>query len=140
MQHDILARLPHQPPFRFVSQLLEIAPTESAKGVWDVSGDETFFQGHFPDKPLVPGVLLVEALAQLVGLLAASDSAAMPTHGRLAHVDVRFSKAVAPPARIMLTAKVHRVMGHLYQCEVQAESAGDVAAHGTLVVAIGGVQ
>src|SRR3954454_6325779 len=65
---DYLARLPHQPPFRFVSKIVEMREGDSAEGVWSLSGQEPFFTGHFPGRPLVPGVLIAEALAQLSGL------------------------------------------------------------------------
>src|SRR4051812_38571402 len=59
---DYLSRLPHQPPFRFVSRITEMRDGDSAEGVWSVHGTEAFFAGHFPGRPLVPGVLIVEAL------------------------------------------------------------------------------
>ena len=67
---DPLERLPHGPEFRFITRLTSAKPGEEATGVWEVSGEEPFFKGHFPGNPLVPGVLLTEALAQLSGLAA----------------------------------------------------------------------
>ena len=65
--------LPHRPPFLFVDEILEIAPGESARGVWRLTGDEWFFPGHFPGRPTLPGVLMCEAIAQVGALAVLSD-------------------------------------------------------------------
>ena len=125
---DPLERLPHRDPFRFVSKVTSIKPGESAEGVWSVKGDEPFFAGHFPGNPLVPGVLLAEALAQISGFAGDGEK------GKLAHVDVRFDQVVAPPADIVLKSKRVRSMGHLQYFEVSAEVKGQVVARGSLTL------
>lgn len=140
---DILDALPHRPPFRFISDGIELFDGQSGKAVWRVAGDEPFFAGHFPGAPMVPGVLIGEALAQLCGLVVvdrqgAREAAGGPSPGKLAHLDLRFSRAVAPPADILLEGKLERVFGELWQFDVTARVGGNRVAYGTLTLAIAG--
>jgi 3-hydroxyacyl-[acyl-carrier-protein] dehydratase len=64
-----LSSLPHGPEFRFIDEITELVPGSSANAVWKLKGDEEFLRGHFPGAPLMPGVLMIEALAQLGGIL-----------------------------------------------------------------------
>jgi 3-hydroxyacyl-[acyl-carrier-protein] dehydratase len=132
-QPDPLARLPHGEAFRFVSRVTQVKEGESARGVWVVTGKEHFFTGHFPGRPVVPGVLLAEALAQISGL---SGDWGAGADVRLAHADVRFDQAVVPPAEITLESRFTREMGTLRQYEVSASVGGAVVARGT--IALGG--
>jgi 3-hydroxyacyl-[acyl-carrier-protein] dehydratase len=129
-QQDWLAKLPHGPEFRFVSSVRDVKPGESAVAVWDVRGGEEFLKGHFPGRPLVPGVLITEALAQAAGLAAASEAKG----GMLAHVDMRFLAPVIPPATIELHASVKGTLDRARLCEVEAIVAGKVVARGTLAI------
>jgi 3-hydroxyacyl-[acyl-carrier-protein] dehydratase len=131
---DYLSRLPHQPPFRFITRLTDVRPGDSAEGVWSVVGNEAFFAGHFPGRPLVPGVLLVEALAQLSGIAGPAVSPTDHEEGKLAHADVRFDEPIAPPADIVLKSKLGRVMGALQQFNVEASVKGVVAARGSVTL------
>jgi 3-hydroxyacyl-[acyl-carrier-protein] dehydratase len=128
---DVLSRLPHTEPFRFVSSLLQHTAGESAVGVWRVSGSEAFFAGHFPGQPIVPGVLLAEALAQVSGLIVGDSSRG---HGRLAHVDLRFEQAVIPPADVQLQSRLTRTLGALRQFDVTATVAGQIVARGAVAI------
>ena len=128
-RRDPLGRLPHQPPFRFVSRVLNVIPRASAEGIWAVTGSEDFFKGHFPGRPIVPGVLITEAMAQLCGL-----AHQIGDEGRLAHIDVRIDSAVVPPAEVQLQCKVNAVIGRLVRYEASATVAGVVAARGVLTL------
>lgn len=130
--------LPHAPPFRFVSQLTDLRPGASVRGIWHVDGEEDFFRGHFPANPVVPGVLVTEALAQVSGLIVAiEEPSGAPVQGRLAHVDVRFLKEVRPPADIVLNSSLSRSLGALHQFAVEAQVEDDVVARGTVTLALG---
>jgi len=127
---DPLAQLPHADPFRFVTKINHIERNVSAEGQWSLTGEEYFFAGHFPGRPIVPGVLIGEALAQLSGLVAPGDFKT----GKLAHIDVRFEQSVAPPATILLKTRLSGAVGELKQFEVSAVVAGVVVARGNLAL------
>lgn len=137
-----LAALPHGEPFRFVTRLTRIEPGVEAEGQWELTGNEAFFVGHFPQHPIVPGVLIGEALAQLSGLAAANSGDKPATNaplaqGGLAQIDVRFKKAVAPPVVITLQSKLTRRVGALVQFEVSAaDPQGDVITEGSLTLTL----
>lgn len=138
----VLERLPHGEPFRFISELTRLEPGEQGAAVWRLGGGEDFFRGHFRGDPVVPGVLLAEALAQLAGLVVFGDAGTDPGRGegraraaRLAHVDVKFPSAVRPPAEVVLGARHLRSLGLLRLVEVRAECGGGVVASGVLTLA-----
>jgi 3-hydroxyacyl-[acyl-carrier-protein] dehydratase len=127
-----LEQLPHREPFRFVSKMTCHTAGESAEGVWSVTGSEAFFAGHFPGNPMVPGVLIAEALAQLSGI--AGSGANVPEAGKLAHVDVRFDHAVAPPVELILRTKLVRSMLPLQHFEVSAHVGEQTVARGSITL------
>lgn len=126
-----IERLPHRPPFLFISSVDEITVPEHGRATWRLSGDEDFFEGHFPGEPMVPGVLIAESLAQLAGLVA--DTGKFKT-AHLASVNVKFKAPVRPPAEIKLEARRNRAIGPLWRFEVEATCAGAVAASGTVTL------
>lgn len=128
-----LDNLPHRPPFRFLTRITALNPGRDGTAVWSVGGDEPFFAGHFPGDPLVPGVLLGEALAQLSGLVGLHHASG--DGGLLVHVDLRFDLPVRPPADIALRATQTRTLGALTQFDVSAALGGAVVARGSLTLA-----
>ncbi len=136
MLQTTLEKLPHRAPFLFVSSVEELEARRRGVATWHVRGDEGFLAGHFPANPVVPGVLLAEALAQLSGLVAfAGDEGGAEQAARLAQVNVKFQSSVVPPASVRLESTLTREMSGLYLFDVRAEVQGVVVAIGSLVLA-----
>ena len=125
-----LRHLPHGPEFRFIDRLLALDPGKSGTGEYTVRGDEPFLSGHFPGQPLMPGVLLVEASAQLAGIVAQSDPNFAPLPGLklTALRNVKILGTARPGEVLRFEAKISGRLGNL----VQATVAGTV--DGTAVV------
>jgi 3-hydroxyacyl-[acyl-carrier-protein] dehydratase len=121
-----LASLPHGSEFRFVDRLLSLEPGKSGVGEYTVRGDEPFLRGHFPGQPMMPGVLLVEAAAQLAGTVAQSDPQIPPMPG-LKLTAIRAAKILGtarPGEIIRLEARMLGRMGNLIQSQATASVNG----------------
>jgi 3-hydroxyacyl-[acyl-carrier-protein] dehydratase len=116
---DPLALLPHGPEFRFVDRLTALERGVSATGEYTVRGDEPFLRGHFPGEPLFPGVLLVEAAAQLAGVVVQSDPVIPPLAGLklTALRQVKIFGTAQPGETIRLEARVMGRLGLLVHCQ-----------------------
>jgi 3-hydroxyacyl-[acyl-carrier-protein] dehydratase len=102
--------LPHRPPFLFVDELLEITPGSTARGTWHLTGDEAFFAGHFPGRPTLPGVLMVEALAQCGGIALLLDERYAGKLFMFGGIDgVRFRRQVVPGDTLELSVELGRL-------------------------------
>jgi 3-hydroxyacyl-[acyl-carrier-protein] dehydratase len=128
---DYLSRLPHGAGFRFVSKVTKVVEGQSAEGAWMLTGREDFFAAHFPSRPIVPGVLIAEALAQLSGLAGLATSG---PEGKLVHIDIRFEQSVTPPAEIVLKSQFVRTIGALQQFDVRASVGPAIVASGSLTL------
>jgi len=123
-----LSALPHGPEFRFIDRLLKLEAGKRGIGEYRVRGDEPFLRGHFPGQPLMPGVLLLEAGAQLAGAVAQSDPQIPPMPG-LKLTAVRAAKiyGTARPGDVVhLEARVLARMNHLIQAQATAAVNGKV--------------
>ncbi|HRK16454.1 MAG TPA: beta-hydroxyacyl-ACP dehydratase [Prosthecobacter sp.] len=132
-----LSALPHGPEFRFIDELLELEPGVSARARWTLKGTESFLPGHFPGEPLLPGVIMIEALAQLGGILAQSDRAERPLRDlRLTAVRQFKILGSAPPGTVLeITARREAVMPGLVQVSGEVRTAaGARLAAGSVVL------
>lgn len=123
---EILRLLPHGAGFRFVDRLLSLEPGIRGIAEYRVRGDEPFLPGHFPGEPLFPGVLLIEACAQLAGVVAQSDPAVPPLPG-LKLTAVRAAKitgSARPSETLTLHAEILARMGRLIQARATASNLG----------------
>ncbi|HEU0161353.1 MAG TPA: 3-hydroxyacyl-ACP dehydratase FabZ [Rhizomicrobium sp.] len=125
--------LPHRAPMLFVEKLTDIVPFESATGFKAVSINEPFFQGHFPDRAVMPGVLIVEALAQTAGALVVHSlqQEAAPAVYFMTIEEARFRKPVAPGDLIRMTVKAIRRRGPVFKFEGKAFVGEDLCAEAT---------
>jgi 3-hydroxyacyl-[acyl-carrier-protein] dehydratase len=133
----ILEILPHRYPFLLVDRVTELEPGKKAVGLKNVTFNEQFFQGHFPGEPIMPGVLIVEALAQVGGVAVLS----MPEHkGKLALFtginNFRFKQMVKPGDQLELTVTMTAMRSNLGKGDAVAKVEGKVVASGELWFAL----
>jgi len=130
--------IPHRYPFLLVDRILEVEDGKSAVGIKNVSANEEFFNGHFPDYPVMPGVLIVEALAQVgaVAMLKKEEN-----RGRLAFfagIDgCRFKKQVNPGDQLRLEVEIVRLRGPIGKGKAVATVDGEIACEAEITFALG---
>lgn len=134
---EALSRLPHGPEFRFVDRLLELEPGVRGVGEYRVRGDEPFLKGHFPGEPLMPGVLLVEAAAQLAGVVAQCDPNIPPLAGLklTALRNVKILGTARPGEVIQIRAQINGRMEGLIQVSAEVFMNGAKAVSAELTLA-----
>jgi 3-hydroxyacyl-[acyl-carrier-protein] dehydratase len=105
--------LPHRTPFLFVDEVIDVEPGQSAKARWNLTGDEAFFAGHFPGHPVLPGVLIVEAMAQTGALAVLTDKRFEGRVVLLGGVDrARFRRQVIPGDILEMSTTLERLSSH----------------------------
>ncbi len=129
--------LPHRAPFLFVDEVTSVEPGHSASGVWRLTGAEPFFQGHFPGRPTLPGVLMVEAMAQLGGIALLADtrfSGCLPLFGGIDKA--RFRRQVTPGDLLEMTVELDQVGASAGKGHGTASVQGKVAATASMLFVI----
>lgn len=132
--NDIKKIIPHRDPFLFVDKIIEIEEDKKATGIKKITGNEEFFKGHFPARPIMPGVLMIEALAQLGGILMFNKEKNL---GRSAYFiglnNVRFRKAVIPGDTLRLEVDVVKLRSRITQLHGVVKVDEDVACEADIL-------
>jgi 3-hydroxyacyl-[acyl-carrier-protein] dehydratase len=136
----ILAKLPHRYPFLLVDRVLEIERHVRIKALKNVTINEPFFSGHFPARPVMPGVLMLEALAQAAALLSFESADAEPDENTVVYfagIDgARFKRPVGPGDQLILEAWVDRAKAGIYKYKTRATVDGNVAVEAELMCTV----
>ncbi len=129
--------IPHRYPILLVDRIIELEPGKRAVGLKNVSANEWFFEGHFPGNPIMPGVLIVEALAQTVAVAALSAAEFQGKLGLFAGIDgVRFRRQVVPGDQLRLEVDMGRLRRGIGRANAQATITGETAAEGRMTFAL----
>jgi len=135
--HRILKLLPHRYPFLLVDRVIELDPGKTIKALKNITMNEPFFQGHFPDFPVMPGVLIIEALAQTAALLTFSEEHDPEDVYYFAGIDgARFKRIVLPGDQLIMHAAFERGKAGIYKFHVKASVQDELAAEAAITCAV----
>ena len=127
----IMEMIPHRHPFLMIDKVVDAIPNERATGIKDVSIDEFYFKGHFPQRPVMPGVLIIEAMAQTAAVLVV-HTLGRESEGKLVYFmsidNARFRRPVTPGDRLHVHVTKQRNRGNVWKFEGRAEVDGRIAA------------
>ncbi len=136
-KEEIEAILPHRDPFLLLDEVVEIEPGARVVARKKVRADEWYLAGHFPGRPIMPGVLIVEAMAQAGAVAVLSEEQNRGKLALFAGIDaVRFKRIVEPGDELELTCDLERVRGPIGRGKATATVDGELAARGTLTFAV----
>lgn len=135
----VMRQLPHRYPFLLVDRVLECVPGKSIRAVKNVTINEPFFTGHFPHRPVMPGVMIIEALAQAAGILAFVTAGVIPDEAtRFYFVGIdkaRFRRPVEPGDQLILRAELERAFKGIWRLTTIAEVDGEEVCSADMMVA-----
>lgn len=134
---DIMRHLPHRYPFLLVDRVLELVPGEHIAAIKNVTMNEPHFPGHFPHHPVMPGVLIIEAMAQAAGLLAFRSADRPVTENSVIYFvgidNARFKRPVLPGDQLRLEARITKNMRGIWKFEARALVDGQLACEADLM-------
>ena len=137
--HEILEYLPHRYPFLLIDRVVEVVPGKSIHAYKNVTINEPFFVGHFPHHPVMPGVLIMEALAQAAGILSFKTEDKKPTQRDVFYFagidEARFKRPVMPGDQLHLHVEIERQMRGVWKFKGEARVDGQLAAEARLMCA-----
>ena len=140
----IMASIPHRYPFLLVDRVLELERNTRIKAIKNVTFNEPFFTGHFPGRPVMPGVLILEALAQAAGLLAFDAMGKVPDENNIYYFvgidSARFKRPVVPGDQLVLEISIDRVRAGIWKFKGIASVDGEVAAEAALMCTMRNVE
>jgi 3-hydroxyacyl-[acyl-carrier-protein] dehydratase len=135
--HQILKKLPHRYPILLVDRVIEFDAHKSIKALKNVTINEPFFMGHFPRRPVMPGVLMLEALAQTAALLSFHSMGEEPSDDTVVYfvgIDgARFKRVVEPGDQLILEASLERAKSGIYKYKTRASVSGETAVEAELM-------
>jgi 3-hydroxyacyl-[acyl-carrier-protein] dehydratase len=138
--HRILKKLPHRYPFLLIDRVVELDEGKRIKAIKNVTINEPFFSGHFPRRPVMPGVLMVEALAQAAALLSLESVGEQLDEDTVVYfvgIDgARFKRPVEPGDQLVLEAWMERAKAGIYKYKVRASVDGDTAVEAELMCTV----
>ena len=138
--HQILEKLPHRYPFLLVDRVLEIEPNVRIRALKNVTINEPFFGGHFPRRPVMPGVLMLEAMAQTSALLTFSSQGEDASDGRLYYFvgidSARFKRPVEPGDQLVMESEVLRAKSGIFKYKARATVDGVLAVEAELMCTV----
>lgn len=137
--HEVLKHLPHRYPFLLIDRVLECTPGKSLVALKNVTINEPFFQGHFPQQPVMPGVLILEALAQATGILAFRTTDSRPSEHVLYYFvgidNARFKQMVEPGDQLILEVELVRSVRGVWKFTTRAKVDGKMVTSADLMCA-----
>jgi 3-hydroxyacyl-[acyl-carrier-protein] dehydratase len=135
--HEILKHLPHRYPFVLIDKVVALELSKEITAIKNVTINEPFFPGHFPYHPVMPGVLIVEAMAQAAAVLSFKTMDTLPNESSVYYFagmdNVRFKKPVSPGDQLVLNVKIERILRGIWKYKGVATVDGDVVAEAEMM-------
>ena len=142
--HEILNHLPHRYPFVLIDRVTDLKLNDEITAIKNVTINEPFFPGHFPYHPVMPGVLIVEAMAQAAAVLSFKTMNVLPSEDSVyyfAGIDnVRFKKPVSPGDQLILNVKIDRVLKGIWKYKAQAKVDNQIVAEAEMMCILKNIQ